>query len=292
MGMFSQKKANDSIRNIKEIDFFCSVTKNVTPHIHHSIVIRQLLKNAVRLWVKNVEDMEKITYRTNKAMDTFSESLKDIVNSITTINATVSRTAEETKEEDERIAKKVEAINKKYESVNKAIKRMIDLKEAAKRVLDVVVQITGIAEQTGILSLNASIEAARVGEAGRGFAVVAEEIRSLSQKTDELAKSIGEVMDYLMKSVESMVDEMEVIKEAFDSLVEDVKEMRSYFDNLNKSVKDISRALNTITVNAEQQSKVVEDIKSNIKFLLEDLKEARNVSQALLKVEKNLNGTF
>jgi len=143
MGMFSQKKANDSIRNIKEIDFFCSVTKNVTPHIHHSIVIRQLLKNAVRLWVKNVEDMEKITYRTNKAMDTFSESLKDIVNSITTINATVSRTAEETKEEDERIAKKVEAINKKYESVNKAIKRMIDLKEAAKRVLDVVVQITG-----------------------------------------------------------------------------------------------------------------------------------------------------
>ena len=292
MGIFSYKKPDEKIQKGHERDFFFSVTKNITPHIHHSVVIRQLLKNAVRLWVKNVEDMEEITYKTNKAMDTFAESLKDIVNNITAINETVNKTAEEAKEEDERIAKKVEAINERYESVNKAIKRMIDLKEAAKRVLDVVVQITGIAEQTGILSLNASIEAARVGEAGRGFAVVAEEIRSLSQKTDELAKSIGEVMDYLMKSVESMVDEMEVIKEAFDSLVEDVKEMRGYFDNLNKSVKNISGALNTITVNAEEQSKMVGNIKSNIEFLLKDLKEAKNISQALLRVENNLNGTF
>ncbi len=296
MSIFSPKKKNENIKNMEGnssvLDHFFSVTYNMTPHMHHSIVIRQLLKNAVRLWVKNVEDMEEITYKTSQAMETFSESLKGIVGSISSINETVSRTTEEARMEDEKIAKKVEAINEKYKSVNRAIQRMIDLKEAAKRVLDVVIQITGIAEQTGILSLNASIEAARVGEAGRGFAVVAEEIRNLSQKTDELAKSIGEVMDYLMKSVESMVDEMEMIRESFDSMVNDIKEIRGYFDNINQSVKDISSALNVITENAEQQGKMVEEIQDHIKALLEDLKESRNVSNALLRVEKNLNGTF
>lgn len=296
MGIFSsgkkQKDINGDLSLSNRQDHFFSVTYRVTPHMHHSIVIRQLLRNAVRLWVKNVEDMEEITYKTSQAMEVFSESLKGIVKSISTINDTVSRTAEEAKAEDEKIANKVNAINEKYESVNRAIQKMIDLRNAAKKVLDVVIQITGIAEQTGILSLNASIEAARVGEAGRGFAVVAEEIRNLSQKTDELAKSIGEVMDYLMKSVESMVDEMEVIKESFDSMVKDIKEIRQYFDNINNSVKEISSSLNVITSNAEQQGKMVEEIRDNIKSLLEDLKESKNVSNALLRVEKNLNGTF
>ncbi len=296
MGIFSSKRreivSKKESSTSSPVDHFYSVTYSMTPHMHHSIVIRQLLKNAVRLWVKNVEDMEEITQKTSYAMDKFSKALKDIVNSISSINETVNRTAAEAKEEDEKIANKVEAINERYKSVNRAIQRMIDLKEAAKRVLDVVIQITGIAEQTGILSLNASIEAARVGEAGRGFAVVAEEIRNLSQKTDELAKSIGEVMDYLMKSVESMVDEMEMIRESFDSMVNDIKEMRGYFDNINKSVKEISGALNEITLNAEQQGAVVEEIQNNIKVLVEDLKESKNISRALLRVEKNLDGTF
>jgi len=221
-------------------------------------------------------------------METFSESLKGIVSSISSINETMSRAVSDAKREDERIARKMEVINERYAAVNRSIQRMRDLKDASQKVLDVVTQITGIAEQTGILSLNASIEAARVGEAGRGFAVVAEEIRNLSQKTDELAKSIGEVMDYLMRSVESMVDEMETVRESFDSIVRDIKEIRGCFDSIGRSVEEVGRELNAITASAEQQSRMVEEIQSNIRTLLEDLRKSRNVSGALLKSEKIL----
>ncbi len=235
-----------------------------------------------------MEDMEKITCDTDRVMETFSESLKGIVSSISSINETMSRAVSDAKREDERIARKMEVINERYAAVNRSIQRMRDLKDASQKVLDVVTQITGIAEQTGILSLNASIEAARVGEAGRGFAVVAEEIRNLSQKTDELAKSIGEVMDYLMRSVESMVDEMETVRESFDSIVRDIKEIRGCFDSIGRSVEEVGRELNAITASAEQQSRMVEEIQSNIRTLLEDLRKSRNVSGALLKSEKIL----
>ncbi len=292
MGVFSSRRKREGAGTGRVAapagDHFLSVTHSMTPHIHHSIVIRQLLKNAVRLWVKNVEDMERITCDTDRVMETFSESLKGIVSSISFINETMSRAVSDAKREDERIARKMEVINERYAAVNRSIQRMRDLKDASQKVLDVVTQITGIAEQTGILSLNASIEAARVGEAGRGFAVVAEEIRNLSQKTDELAKSIGEVMDYLMRSVESMVDEMETVRESFDSIVRDIKEIRGCFDSIGRSVEEVGRELNAITASAEQQSRMVEEIQSNIRTLLEDLRESRNVSGALLKSEKIL----
>ena len=83
--------------------------------------------------------------------------------------------------------------------------RINELSEAGARIGDVVKLITSIAEQTNLLALNATIEAARAGEAGRGFAVVASEVKALAgqtaKATEEISGQIGDMQQATTRSV-------------------------------------------------------------------------------------------
>jgi aerotaxis receptor len=79
---------------------------------------------------------------------------------------------------------------------------MNDINEAAKRIVDIIGVIDGIAFQTNILALNAAVEAARAGEQGKGFAVVAGEVRHLAQRTVTAAKEIKTLIDDSVRKAE------------------------------------------------------------------------------------------
>ena len=91
------------------------------------------------------------------------------------------------------------------------------LDEAAKRIGDVVKLITAIAEQTNLLALNATIEAARAGEAGRGFAVVASEVKALAgqtaKATEEISAQITGMQQATVRSVEAIASIQRTIRE-------------------------------------------------------------------------------
>ncbi|HHH35451.1 MAG TPA: chemotaxis protein [Gammaproteobacteria bacterium] len=105
--------------------------------------------------------------------------------------------------------------------------------ESSKQVIDALSIISDIADQTGLLALNASIEAARAGEMGRGFAVVADEVKALSQRTKDAALQVSETLDSFSAQVEAITREARESVELVESIRPVVEGFRERFEEFN-----------------------------------------------------------
>ena len=138
-------------------------------------------------------------------------------------------------------------------SINEDVKRIItEVQEQTNRTNDSVQKIhtattfiNSIAEDTSLLSLNASIEAARAGESGRGFAVVAEQIKNLSEQSNTSSKEIEATADMLSidsaKAVQAMQQMQEIIASQSESMQETQKVVAEVIDEIASSMRSIAQ---------------------------------------------------
>ena len=107
-----------------------------------------------------------------------------------TLTATVRQNSEHATEANSLVQTASEVATKGGQVVSQVVTTMGDINASAKKIVEIIAVIDGIAFQTNILALNAAVEAARAGEQGRGFAVVAAEVRNLAQRSAGAAKEI------------------------------------------------------------------------------------------------------
>ncbi len=159
-----------------------------------------------------------------------------------------------------------DAIRTIYEQTNTTNASALKIKEAT----DI---ITDIAEETNLLSLNASIEAARAGEQGRGFAVVASQIQKLAEQSNESARQIGDIINQLMADSEKSVDTMKDVKVVIDKQDEYVANTEESFHEVNDGIQKSIEGIRTIADRTEQldQARVkVVDVVQNLTAIAEE----------------------
>jgi methyl-accepting chemotaxis protein len=130
------------------------------------------------------------------------------------------------------------------------------LSEAAQRIGRVVTLISTIAEQTNLLALNATIEAARAGEAGRGFAVVASEVKSLAGQTAKATEEIGVQIQQIQAATTGAVDAIQAIGATIEevsaiatSIAAAVEEQRSVVDEIGRSTSEVAASTQAVNEN-------------------------------------------
>ena len=140
------------------------------------------------------------------------------------------------------------------------------INDSARKIVDIIGVIDGIAFQTNILALNAAVEAARAGEQGRGFAVVAAEVRNLAQRSANAAKEIKalisdsvEKVDTGSKLVDQAGDTMREIVESIKRVADIVSEISAASDEQRAGIEQVSQAITQMDEVTQQNAALVEE---------------------------------
>ena len=145
--------------------------------------------------------------------------------------------------------------------------------QSAQKIKEATNLITSIAEETNLLSLNASIEAARAGEQGRGFAVVAAQIQKLAEQSNESAKQIETIISQLIADSDKSVETMNIVKDIMVKQSENVTKTDEHFGQVLKGIENSIEAINRIAGKTEEMDKArvsVVDTVQNLTAIAEE----------------------
>lgn len=140
------------------------------------------------------------------------------------------------------------------------INQVRETNQAIASISEAVELISSITAQTNLLSLNASIEAARAGQAGKGFAVVASEIKQLADQSNEGATTIRDIAANILEKSNESVNLTEKMKTLVEQEQTDIVNAKSGFDTLSQTIE----ANITIAKNISEKTRNLEDLKQNI----------------------------
>ena len=188
---------------------------------------------------QHVERVSGETLAIEKGIDEINQNVQALVTNATGIkqvNMDAASYMDKVMESSGKSVDVVAQINVQIEETNKAVSK-ID---------QAVAMITSIANQTNLLSLNASIEAARAGEAGRGFAVVADEIRELADQSKNSAEEIQNIINHVKEQSEKTVRLSSLVAETIAEEQVLVKDAQDKFDDLSEGVEASVVAISSI----------------------------------------------
>lgn len=161
-------------------------------------------------------------------------------------------TSEKTKEGSDYVEETVSQMKRIHHSVEETDQALILLNNQTKEIVKVLSQITEVADQTNLLSLNASIEAARAGEAGKGFAVVADEVKKLAEQTRNLVSNITGIASQIELDTEKTVNSINDVKKRVNKGLEIASNTQTTFSDIQEAVSNVQSQVQNITDTSHQ----------------------------------------
>ena len=213
------------------------------------------VQNAVSQVVANSTEQSKNSESTSENMRIMGEHITETSTEVDTLNQNAASMQKSSKKTADTLAQLCH-INEEVERIIGEVKEQTDRTNASIQKINAAMEfITSIAEETNLLSLNASIEAARAGESGRGFAVVADQIKKLAEQSNQSGHEIEETTKALM---EDSAREMEIMQRMQEIIIEQSGSMQETRANVSEVLKEIEASMQSILQIRESTGRLAE----------------------------------
>ena len=250
----------------------------------------------------HVEQMEKAVGEIALGASSQAEETQDATENIIVMGNMIEETVEElghlsesAQSMKERGEAAIEAL-RELQATNEKTSTSIDIiyeqtnetNESAQKIKEATALITNIAEETNLLSLNASIEAARAGEQGRGFAVVAAQIQKLAEQSNESAKQIERIILSLIEDSDKSVETMNEVKDIMEKQSENVANTNTQVNNLLQDVEEslvgIERVVERTNKINDARSSVVDTVQNLSAIAQENAASSQQTSASVTEI--------
>lgn len=233
-------------------------------------------ESSIYLLNDNIEQVKKITQEEMANKDELEKSVIKI---------------EESFEDVKKTASEINSILTKFEIVKE---NGIKLKSSAENITNIVSLVSAISQQTNLLALNASIEAARAGEAGKGFAVVAEEVRKLSEETNDAVEKINSSLGVFVGEIGNLVEDVDeqysvlsnenvqlsnaveesnLAKKTIQEVAVTMVKTSNKLENETESITKVFANIESLAAIAEENSASAEQVSANVSTYTEQIKQ-------------------
>lgn len=328
----SRKLFTDVQETLKETAHLHSIQENQNKKMNQTA---KIVDESINKFSKHIHIQSNIMQEMSESFNEVGSAAESQVQSITKITALTSDASERVKNmigslealtESSRETKT--ATSKGEQAIQAVLKKMKGFQHSFQTIKDQITtltvkisestgftnQIQDIAEQTNLLALNASIEAARAGEAGAGFAVVAEEVRKLSEMTNQAASRISENLrdietsasdteGYVNKSETELRETLTITNRAmsyfhdierkiqlfvqeFQKFAVESKVIQDSAEGIDQAVNDLAALIEEMSATMEQMQKIVSDHYQKHEQLIQSIQKTKQVVNELVNSGK------
>jgi len=249
------------------------------------------------------------TSETNDNIIRMGKQIENIVGEVENLNKNATKMAEE-ETESERIINELNASNAETkEAVMQVAEQITLMSESIRDITSALDMIRNVADETTLLALNASIEAARVGEAGRGFAVVAQQINKLADQSNSSIGKIETVIDnvvstsekmvYIMGNVKSKMDQQQdkldetmqksvAVANEVEASKQKIEMIRGNVDNLSEFGTAIGGVVSNLAAVSYENAASADNTKNSADAMSSTMAELKEASMNLVDLSKEL----
>lgn len=315
-------KVEDNEKQIKEhLDKILSVVKESDEGLNIGQQLMEYAESASTSLSK-VEDFSRymihesntLSTETNAVKNSGEEIAEQAVNMRTSVQTqadSISRTSEEMNQMSANIdslskiasAQKadmdgiVSSLESQRKLLGEIVQQVNNVKESSEGIASFVNTIDDISSQTGLLAMNASIEAAHAGTYGKGFSVIAQEIRKLSEETNSSASKISENLSNNLSVVKDATDAVSRFAQYMEKSAGDmrttlnsIEEMLSGISEINGGVQNIMASLQSIVCESENSSGMVDTVAEKIQVQKASLEKISDFTGAVTERANGLEG--